>query len=144
MNLVNSDVAAPHVHFLLSDILWLSVAKITYLDCWCHSSPMWIHLFKEYRVLFKNILSWSDLASYNLVSASQISFAIFFSKILDNIESTIARCKLAIILPSISFHLSSKIPMVFSSIASKQFSFLKIALIFSFHREKLLSRNFLI
>ena len=60
----------------------------------------------------------------------------------DKTESANAKCKLATALLSISFHFSSDIPSALSSIAAKQLSFLMIAFIFSFHREKLLPLNF--
>src|ERR1044072_3989598 len=73
---------------------------------------------------------------------SQISFAVFFSAILDKTESAIAKCKLATTLSSISFHFSSVIFAGLPSIAGKQLSFIRIAFILNFHREKLLPLNF--
>src|ERR1051325_9175542 len=84
----------------------------------------------------------SNLTSYNLMRTSHISFAVFFSATLDKTESANAKCELATALLSILFHFSSDIPSALSSIAAKQLSFLRIAFIFSFHREKLLPLNF--
>ncbi|CAL0299887.1 unnamed protein product [Lupinus luteus] len=83
-----------------------------------------------------------NLTTYSLTSTSHISFAVFFSAMLDNTESAIARCKLATALSSISFHLSLVTSVDLPSIAVKQLSFLKIAFIFNFHRKKLLPLNF--
>ncbi|KAL5554510.1 hypothetical protein UlMin_041911 [Ulmus minor] len=78
-----------------------------------------------------------------LLLISQISFVVFFSATLDNTPSASARCRLAIALPSISFHLpSSVISSGLSPIAAKQLSFLKTAFILIFHKEKLFSLNF--
>lgn len=97
---------------------------------------------RVYIFLLRNILLWSDLAPYNFVKVSQISLAVFFSSRLDSMPSARAKCRLAIALSSISFHLASMISFGLSSIAGKQPFFLKIAFIFNFHNEKLLQLNF--
>ena len=85
---------------------------------------------REYSLLSKNIMLWSDLTSYNLTRVSRISFAVFSSATLDNTEFASGRCRLAIALSSISFYLSLVNPVGLLSIASKQLSFLRIAFIF--------------
>ncbi|PON80583.1 hypothetical protein PanWU01x14_001390 [Parasponia andersonii] len=62
---------------------------------------------------------------------------------LDRTPSASARCKLATALLSILSHLlSSVISTGLSPIDVRQLSFLKIAFIFIFHKEKLLTLNF--
>lgn len=76
-------------------------------------------------------------------TASFLYIYMSFSTTLDNTPSASARCKLAIALPSISFHLpSSVISSDLSPIAAKQLSFLKTAFILIFHNEKLFPLNF--
>lgn len=58
------------------------------------------------------------MSSYNLWRVSQISLTVFFSVTLEKTKFVIVKCKLAMTLSFISFHLSSVTFAGFPSIAS--------------------------
>jgi len=116
-----------------------------YLECWCNMLLSWIHSFEEGRALFLRIFSceviWPRLILLECLISPLLSFFSFFQYTY-NIETIIARCKLATTVSSISFNFSSVASTGLPSISSRQLSFLKIVIIFNFHKENFLQLNF--